>query len=149
MATQEDPREVSARVFEETRQNVVRWVEEARDNDWDEDALAVALEQVAEISEADLNRLAEHYAEDERVMFGAVEAWASVASYASSRFYVDGPESFLKRGGESKRVSDSLHDLTAKWSPFLRSACAATKASSFSIAVGFPLGVSIGLTWGS
>jgi hypothetical protein len=81
----------------------------------------------------------------------AVEAWASLASYACARFYVDGPAEVGTRwrrlGGMSKGVVSRLQKLAEEFAAVLREACRLLAAASFSISIGFPLGVSIGLSW--
>lgn len=130
--------------FDDYRQAVVEAVNRARDRDWNEDDLAEVLAGIGDASIADLRRIDD---EDGYAMLAGVEAWASVASYAMTRFYFEGPNSVLRRGGQSKPVSEKLADLATTWGGVLRSALKKTHASSFSIAIGFPFGIQVGLTW--
>jgi hypothetical protein len=131
-------------LFESLRSSLIDGVESARDSG-DEDALAAVLSEIAEPSRRDLERVRE-MGDGGHELVAAVDAWASVASYAITRFYFEGPKSVFP-GGFSKRVAGSLQGLVGTWSPFLESALKATHASSFSIAAGFPLGFSVGLAW--
>jgi hypothetical protein len=131
--------------FEARRPLFVEMVEEAR-NQWDEEALASVLDRIADEARNDLERAAELGVDGDELI-AAAEGWASVASYATTRFYFEGPESIFKRGGYSKDVTSRLHRVVQELAPALRRALHATGASSFSIAVGFPFGVSVGLTW--
>lgn len=88
---------------------------------------------------------------DAREALIAVEAWASLASYACARYYVDGPTEVGTRwrslGGMSQGVVSRLQDLAERFGEVLREACRLLGAASFSVSIGFPLGVSIGLSW--
>lgn len=130
--------------FESMRGKVVEDVESAR-VEWDEDRLADVLGDIAIAADQDLAEVATGRTSDELV--SAVEAWASVASYAVARFYFEGPESILRRGGWSESVASRLQEALKTFSKHLKSALRDTGASSFSVAIGFPWGVSVGLTW--
>jgi hypothetical protein len=131
--------------FEAYRPLFVELVEGAR-NQLDEEALAGVLDRIADEARTDLERVVERGFDGDELI-AAVEGWASVASYATTRFYFEGPESIFKRGGYSKDVTSRLHRVVKELAPTLRRGLHATGASSFSIAVGFPFGVSVGLTW--
>jgi hypothetical protein len=120
-------------------------VEAARDAG-SEAELARVLDEIAEAAQSGLEQVAET-GDGRDELVAAVQAWASVASYATTRFYFEGPESILRRGGFSKRVAASLQRHAKTYSGYLLRALAATGASSFSVAVGFPFGLSVGLTW--
>lgn len=140
--------------FDEVRQWVAREVDIARtDQDWDEERLGAILEAISQQASEQLEQqFGDHEpldAEEAHGMVSAIEAWASVLSYATSCFYVEGPESLPRLGGFSpKNVMPKLQDAVRKFVPFLRRACSATGASSFSVSIGFPWGVSVGLGWG-
>jgi hypothetical protein len=76
---------------------------------------------------------------------GAIEEWASLASYAVSRFY--GPQSPLRTdiAGWSRGAVERLREIAEKLRPRLAWVAALLAAVSFSISVGFPWGVSIGV----
>jgi hypothetical protein len=140
--------------FDELRQWVADEVDIARtEQGWDEEKLGAILEVVSREAGEQLER---QFGDREPVdveeahgMVSAVEAWASVLSYATSCFYFEGPESLPRLGGFSpKDVTPKLQDAVRKFVPFLQRACQATSASSFSVSVGFPWGVSVGLGWG-
>lgn len=131
--------------FEALRPLFVELVEGARDTR-DEEAFAGVLDRIADEARDDLERVA-GLTDDGDELIAAAEGWASVASYATTRFYFEGPESIFKRGGYSKDVASRLHRVVKELAPTLRRALHATGASAFSIAVGFPFGVSVGLTW--
>lgn len=108
--------------------------------------LVGVLDEIATAAESDLKQVA-GMRDGGHELVSAIETWASVASYATTRFYFEGPESIFKGGGFSKNVVSSLQRHAKTYSGYLRSALAGTGASSFSIAVGFPFGLSVGLTW--
>ncbi len=132
--------------FEPFRRELVLLVEEARERQ-DEDALARVLDRIAEQARVELDRVNEQ-TDDAIELAGAAQAWASAASYATTRFYFEGPESILKFGGFGKDVASQLQRVAGELVPTLKRALEATGASSFSISVGFPFGVSVGLSWG-
>jgi hypothetical protein len=96
-----------------------------------EDALAVDAEQITESA-------------DDVV---AVMEWASVSSYAMARFY--GPASPLRKdlAGYGKKAVKRLTSICDQLRGPLQAALRTTGASSFSISVGFPWGISVSLTW--
>ena len=75
----------------------------------------------------------------------AIEEWASLASYAVSRFY--GPQSPLRRdiAGWSEQAVERLRKIAETLRPRLVRVARLLNAVSFSISVGFPWGVSIGV----
>jgi hypothetical protein len=75
----------------------------------------------------------------------AIEEWASLASYAVSRFY--GPQSPLRKdiAGWSRNAVERLRKIAEKLRPRLARVAELLGAVSFSISVGFPWGVSIGV----
>lgn len=129
--------------FDERRWEFVARIEVAREN-WSEDELAVVINEITQAAAADLDSQESALGGEEIVELA--QAWASLFSYASSRFYYEGPESLFK-GGYDKQVVAKLHDAAKTLSPFLKRALHATGADSFSIAVGFPWGLSVGLNW--
>ncbi len=85
-------------------------------------------------------------------MLASVEAWASVVSHLTNEAYT-GPLreiSALKQRlvGWSRGVAARLTELAELLAGYLQKAMQALHASSFSISVGFPIGVSVGLSWG-
>jgi hypothetical protein len=131
--------------FDELRLEFVGQIEEARSAE-SEEALASVLANIVEAAEGDLRQQSES-GESQHELVAAVNAWASVLSYATARFYFEGPESLLKRGGYSKGVVSRLEDAVTTFRSYLEAAIGTTGASSFSISIGFPLGVSVGLEW--
>ena len=81
----------------------------------------------------------------------SVEAWASLASYACTKFYFEGPNEVgtpLRRlGGWSKGVVSQLTQLAQRFGQMLSRAMRAIGATSYSIGVSFPFGISVGLSW--
>jgi hypothetical protein len=76
-----------------------------------------------------------------------VQEWASVVSYVLGAVY--GPASPMPRQlvGWAKTVTARLQRITKLLLTPLSAAAQVTGASSWSIGVGFPWGVSVGLTW--
>lgn len=149
-----EPSQQDTAQFDELRQWVAREVDIARiEHGWDEEKLGAILDEISRQADEQLNRQFGERdpvdAEEAQGMVSSVEAWASVLSYATSCFYFEGPESLLRTGGFSpKEVTPKLQEAVRKFVPFLQRACRATGASSFSVSVGFPWGISVGLGWG-
>jgi hypothetical protein len=85
-------------------------------------------------------------------MLASVEAWASIASHLTIEAYV-GPLREVgavrqRVVGWSRSVVARLTDLADLLAGYLQKAMHKLKASSFTISVGFPVGVSVGLSWG-
>jgi hypothetical protein len=131
--------------FESLRLSFVDRVEAVRDAG-SENELASLLDEIGEEAARDLEQVV-GTGDGGYELVVAVEAWASLASYATTRFYFEGPESIRRLGGFSKDVVSSLQRHAQTYSAYLRRALQATHATSFSIAVGFPFGLSLGLAW--
>jgi hypothetical protein len=82
-----------------------------------------------------------------RDLLSAVDSWASVISSAVARVYA--PTSPWKRrvAGWAKEVADRLRWITNLLLTPLRLAAGVLGASSWSIGLNFPWGVSIALSW--
>jgi hypothetical protein len=85
-------------------------------------------------------------------MLVSVEAWASVVSHLTNEAY-EGPLREIgafkrKVVGWSRGVAARLTELSELLAGYLQKAMEALHASSFSIAVGFPIGVQVSLSWG-
>jgi hypothetical protein len=104
-------------------------------------------EILARIDAAIQADLASPEEEPTRLIDGVTE-WASVASYVVGRFY--GPASPWPRdlAGWSEKAVGRLRQISDRLRNALAFALSGTGASSFSISVGFPWGISIGLSWG-
>jgi hypothetical protein len=106
---------------------------------------------VVEVLNAVLERLGyqdDEVAEDDPLReLAAIEEWASLASYAVSRFY--GPQSPLRTdiAGWSRKAVERLREIAEKLRPRLARVAELLAAASFSISVGFPWGVSIGVSF--
>jgi predicted component of type VI protein secretion system len=131
--------------FDSIRDRVVQQVEQAR-GEQDEGQLSEVLGGISNSAAIDLDR---HLAagDSPEALVAAVEAWASVHSYAISRFYFEGPQSLLRRGGFDKRVTRQLQRAAETFEPRLTAVVSALGPSGFSISVGFPWGISIALEW--
>lgn len=85
-------------------------------------------------------------------LLASVEAWASIASHVTYHVY-SGPlrevGAMTKRlAGWSKEVAGKLTELARQLGGYLEKAMRALGATSFSISVSFPWGISVGLSWG-
>lgn len=81
-------------------------------------------------------------------LFGAVSAWASIASYVTASLYA--PQSPLRRGlaGWSTKIGSQLQRIVRVLLAPLCTAARLIGAPSWSIAVSFPwAGVQVGLGW--
>lgn len=108
-----------------------------------EDQLDKVLARIEEVIAADV----ELPDEDPERVIDAVAQWTSVASYAVGRFY--GPASPWPRNvaGWGKKAVARLRRISGHLTGPLNAALGATGASSFSISIGFPWGISVGLSW--
>jgi hypothetical protein len=77
----------------------------------------------------------------------AVESWAAVASYAVARFHAPASPWPRDLAGWGKKAAGRLRSIANTLSTILRPVAQALGAASFSIAIGFPWGISIGLSW--
>jgi hypothetical protein len=80
-------------------------------------------------------------------LLGAIDSWASLISGAVARIYA--PASPFKPGfgGWSKAIGKRLRWLTNLLLAPLRTVANVLNASSYSIGLNFPWGVSVGLNW--
>lgn len=106
---------------------------------------ALAMDELVPLAEeAEVQRAAEE-------LLVSVEEWASLASYACTKFYFEGPNEVgtpLRRlGGWSKGVVSMLTDLVKQFGQMLSRAKRAIGATSYSVGVSYPFGVSVGLSW--
>jgi hypothetical protein len=86
--------------------------------------------------------------EEAFAQLGAVESWASLASYAVARFYAPAsPWPWKKLAGWSKGVAERLRRVAGLLLTPLKGVAYVLGASLYSISVGFPFGVAIGLEW--
>jgi len=118
-----------------------------------EEALEEALELIGARAEDDLLTRPDLESDDERAweLLGAVDAWASLASYAFQRVYVEEPADvgspFRRFKGARPDVMKRLRSCASRFKRPLEAACGVLGALSYSISVGFPLGLSVGVTW--
>lgn len=91
--------------FDTHRDLFVEQIEEARETG-SEEQLAEVLNRISEAAAAALERRSAEGATDEGVV-AAVDAWASVHSYALARFYFEGPESLFRKGGSASGLPAS------------------------------------------
>ena len=137
----------------------------------DEDELQDILASIAERASADLEGVLTPIAErvgtnlagvlDEGVelresegdeLLTTIEAWASLASAVTYEAYVGPPREVgaarFTLPGWAKAVGEKLTDLAKLLGHYLEVAMRALRATSFSISLSFPWGVSVGLSWG-
>jgi hypothetical protein len=85
------------------------------------------------------------------VLLASIEAWASLASYATYEAYA-GPirevgAMHLRLAGWGKGIAANLTRLTKLLGGYLAKVLKPLNAISYSIDMGFPGGVSVGLSW--
>lgn len=79
----------------------------------------------------------------------AVLEWASIVSYAVARYYAPAsPWPFRRKAGWDPKVGARLEKLAHVFRSPMGRILTSTGAESFSISVGFPWGISVGLSWG-
>jgi hypothetical protein len=111
--------------------------------------LEATLNDIGGLLERDVATADSDALDDESAMdqLAAIDAWAGLISSAVARVYA--PASPWRRGvaGWAKRVAARLRWLTNLLLVPLKAVAAALGASSYSIGVSFPWGVSVGLNW--
>lgn len=122
----------------------------------DETGFEEVLDLIAERTQEDLSPLLNGHeageADTARELFDSIEAWASLTSAVTYEMYV-GPlrevgAARLSLPGWAKGVSQRLDNIVSLLKGYLEVAAQALGAPSFSIALTFPFGVSVGLAWG-
>jgi hypothetical protein len=109
-----------------------------------EAALEGLLGEIDQAVQADVERGPGESADDD---LAAIESWTSVASYAAARFYAPASPWPRDLAGWGNKAVGQLRKIANTLSEILRGVAQALKAASFSIAVGFPWGISVGLSW--
>lgn len=109
-----------------------------------EAALDTLLGEVEEALRADIELAAGENPNDD---LAAVESWAAVASFAVARFHAPASPWPRDLAGWGKTTARRLRSIADTLLTILRNAAQALAAASFSIAIGFPWGISIGLSW--
>jgi hypothetical protein len=138
-------------LYEDTRHQV----QEMMASTVDEAGFEEVLDVIAARTRQDLSPILEEHEAGEpdaaRELFDSIEAWASLASAVTYEMYV-GPvrevgAARLSLPGWAKGVSQRLDDIVSLLKGYLEIAAQALGAPSFSIALTFPFGVSVGLAW--
>jgi hypothetical protein len=124
-------------------------------NETEEQALGGILERLADAVQVDVTTSSILRAGDPEVLseeqafglFGAVDQWASVASYAVASLYA--PQSPLPRGlaGWASKIGEILQRIASILIFPLQVVARALGASSWSIGASFPWGISVSLNW--
>jgi hypothetical protein len=91
-----------------------------------------------------LTELTEEQAEEQ---LAAIDAWASLISYAVARVYAPASPWPRRRAGWPERIVRRLQQVVKDLRSLLAPVARALRAVHFSIAVGFPWGVSIGMSF--
>ncbi|MGA2875197.1 MAG: hypothetical protein ABSE82_06620 [Nitrososphaerales archaeon] len=86
-------------------------------------------------------------ADEANRLLSAVDQWASVASYAVSWLYAPQSPSPQRMAGWAKNIGSKLREIVGALLHALVHAAKALGASSWSIGVNFPLGISVSLSW--
>jgi hypothetical protein len=80
-------------------------------------------------------------------LVAAIDQWASVASFAVSWLYAPQSPSVEKMAGWAKKIGNKLREIAGALLRALVVAAKSLGATSWSIGVNFPLGMSVSLTW--
>jgi hypothetical protein len=130
--------------------SVNRTIEES-----DELILEQILQRIADVANADVTTSdmlregrRENLSQDEAfTLFGAIDQWASVASYAVASVYA--PQSPIPRGlaGWAAKIGETLRHIASILMKPLEWVAHALNASGWSIGASFPWGISVSLNW--
>jgi hypothetical protein len=121
----------------------------------DEAGFEEVLDFIAERTQEDLSPLLSAHEAGEagaaQQLFDSIEAWASLTSAVTFEMYV-GPvrevgAARFSLPGWAKGISQRLDNIVSVLKGYLQVAARALGAPSFSIALTFPFGVSVGLAW--
>jgi hypothetical protein len=116
----------------------------------DEEELERVLEEIEEAIRRDLEQGPPSQAvseEDAWNQLAAIESWAGVASNATARFYAPASPWPHNLAGWSKKAVARLRSIANTLKPVLQALLGVLRAVGFSIAVSFPWGISIGLSF--
>ena len=116
----------------------------------DEAELERVLGDIEEAIRRDLEQSAPTQAlseQDAWNQLAAIESWAGVASSATARFYAPASPWPHSLAGWSKNAVARLRSIANTLKPALQAILGALRAVGFSIAVSFPWGISIGLSF--
>lgn len=102
---------------------------------------------LGEVEEALLGDIELGVGENPNDDLAAVESWAAVASFAVARFHAPASPWPRDLAGWGKTAAARLRSIANTLSTILRTVAQALAAASFSIAISFPWGISIGLSW--
>jgi hypothetical protein len=122
---------------------------EARDRA-DEQEIERVLDEIEEAIRRDLeqNPVSEAVSEEDAWnQLAAIESWAGVASNATARFYAPASPWPHNLAGWSKNAVAKLRSIANTLKSALQGVIGALQAVGFSIAVSFPWGISIGLSF--
>ena len=138
-------------LYEGTRHQVAGMMTEVVDEAGLEGVLDFIITRTEQDLSPFLNRREEVEEEEANELLAAIEAWASLASAVTYEMYV-GPlrevgAARLSLPGWAKGVGNRLSKMANLLTGYLKVAMRALMAASFSIAVTFPFGVSVGLAW--
>jgi len=122
---------------------------QARDSA-DEAELERVLEDIDEAVRRDLEQSPPRLAvseDDAWDQLAVIESWAAVASNAAARFYAPASPWPRNLAGWSTKAVARLRSIANRLKPALHALLSALQAVGFSIAVSFPWGISIGLSF--
>ena len=132
---------MSVDLYEQTRQDVESILSE---RPADEEALNDVLGLISERAGEELGRVSDQVMNEDEAwtVLGAVDAWASLASYAFQTTYDDEElpavgTPFRRFVGAKKDVVERLREVSKRLQPALQRACRLLGALSYSISVGF------------
>ena len=92
----------------------------------------------------ELTQLTEDQAEDQ---LATIDAWASLISYAVARVYAPASPWPRRRAGWGQSMVSKLQKIVKRLQSLLKPVATALHAAHFSIAISFPWGVSIGMSF--
>lgn len=108
-----------------------------------EDRLTTIVGRITDALQADLDR----EDDDPQDLLDATNEWAGLLSYAVSRVYAPASPWPLGLGGWGRGPVKSMRRAAGLLQKPLARAATALGANGFSISVGFPWGVAVGLSW--
>jgi hypothetical protein len=98
-------------------------------------------------SDTEIDRRQDLTEEQADSQLATIDAWASLMSYAVARVYAPASPWPRRKAGWGQNITRSLRRMVKRLQSLLAPVAKVLKATHFSIAVGYPWGVQIGMSF--